>query len=178
MEEILNLQEITRGYAGLTEISGAHLLEGCIAALWLHDHPSNLRFYLTGPVTKTYTLVYPEHLKTERLANTWKDQRYATEQGAACIGILLALKLTNNEVIERAVRKTGIDYWIGKSGDGILFFKKARLEVSGIHKGNNSRINARFLMKCKQTRQSENCTLCAYVSVMEFSKPVAKFGST
>jgi hypothetical protein len=176
MDELLDLQEIAQGYYGLTEICGSHLLEGCIAALWQHDHSNNLKLTLTGSISKTFELKYPEEKKTSQLANSWKDRDDATEYGAACIGILLAQKLTQFEVIERAVKKTGIDYWIGNSEDGILFQKKARLEVSGIFRGNDADIDARYSKKSHQTDPSDNTMLPAYISITEFSKPRSKFG--
>lgn len=175
MEELLDLQEIAKGHYGLTKTCGAHLLEGCIATLWLHNHASELEMAIKGNERK-FKLKFPEEIKTVQLANSWKDKDVATEHGAACIGILLALKLTDLEVIERAVKPTGIDYWIGNPKHGILFQKKARLEVSGIFEGNDADIEARYKRKCKQTDQSDDSLLPAYVSVTEFSKPVSKFG--
>lgn len=176
MDELLDLSEITYGYYGLTEVYGAHLLEACIATLWLHNHRTHHKFTITGAFPRTFKIVYPEEKKTTQLANSWKDKKLATEKGAECIGILLALKLTKYEVIERAVQTTGIDFWIGNPDEGLLFQKKARLEVSGIFEGNDADIDSRFNNKIRQTEQSNDSLLPAYISVTEFSAPRSKFG--
>lgn len=175
MEDILDLQEITRGYCGLTEIGGAHMLEGCIAVLWLHDHKNYVEMALLGDSSKKYKLKYPEEKKTQQLLNSWRDKKRAIEKGAECIGILLALKLTSYEVVEQAVAYEGVDYWIGTSNSGILFQRKARLELSGIFEGSSADQETRFNIKIRQTDQSDNSGLPAYVCITEFSKPVSKF---
>ncbi|MCU0541386.1 MAG: hypothetical protein MUE44_04270 [Oscillatoriaceae cyanobacterium Prado104] len=49
----------------------------------------------------------------------------------------------------------------------------ARLEVSGIRKGNRSQINARVKLKTEQTRTSDAQGLPAYIIVVEFSRPIS-----
>ena len=176
MLELLDLEEITKGFPGLTKEWGDVLMQGCIAALWFNEHSSELEFVITGTDFRKFRLKYPEYRKTQQLADTWADTIEATVNGAACIGILLALKLENLQVVKRAARFSGVDYWIGKADDGVLFQKKARLEVSGIFRGTNSEIESRYREKCEQTKQSDASMLPAYVAITEFSKPIAKFG--
>jgi len=47
----------------------------------------------------------------------------------------------------------------------------ARLEVSGIRKGDRRQINARVKQKTEQTRASDAQGLAAYIIVVEFSRP-------
>ena len=89
---------------------------------------------------------------------------------------MLALKLTDFTIIEKSARKNGFDYWLGQKGD-ILFQKKARLEISGIFKGAEKDVNARYKVKVKQTNQSDSLNLPAYVGIVEFSNPIANFGT-
>jgi hypothetical protein len=49
----------------------------------------------------------------------------------------------------------------------------ARLEVSGIRKGNRAQINARVKQKTEQTRASDVQGLPAYIIVVEFSRPIS-----
>jgi len=176
IEELLDLEEITRGFPGLTRAWGDVLMEGCIAALWFNKHSSELEIVITGKDDRRFRLKFPEERKTQQLADSWADTNEATVNGAACIGILLALKLENLQVVKRAARFSGVDYWIGKADDGRLFQNKARLEVSGIFQGTNSEIERRYREKCDQTKQSDDSMLPAYVAITEFSQPVAKFG--
>ncbi len=174
MTESIDLNDISNGFAGLTPTSGNHLLEGCVITLHRQSHGKGVILKIFGDTDKEYDLHWPD-IVSDQLDRTWKDQIYATEQAAVCLGILIALKLTGFEVIERSVRKTGCDYWIGNN-DGSLFQKKARLEVSGIFTGDKDGVVMRYKAKCKQTSQSDSSWLPAYVSVSEFSKPISKFG--
>ena len=77
-------------------------------------------------------------------------------------------------MIRRSPKKTGFDYWLGNKKDDYPFQDKARLEVSGILKGNNSIINQRLKEKKKQTMISDSLKLPAYIIVVEFSNPLCK----
>ena len=54
----------------------------------------------------------------------------------------------------------------------------ARLEVSGLINQNNSQYNYRIKQKKKQTKQSDNTNLPAYVAVVEFETPKATLTKT
>ena len=64
---------------------------------------------------------------------------------------------------------------LGDSDDP-LFMPKARLEVSGImRETEGNTLATRFQQKAAQTDRSDATRLPAYVSVVEFSTPKAKF---
>ena len=82
---------------------------------------------------------------------------------------------TSYTVIERSRKGTGFDYMLGDSLDP-LFTPKARLEVSGImRETDGNTLDMRFHQKTAQTDKSDGTRLPAYVSVVEFSTPKAKF---
>lgn len=85
------------------------------------------------------------------------------------------MKLTDLTIIERSRKGTGFDYWLGnQDSTAILPFQHmARLEVSGIRKGNQSQINARVKQKTEQTGASDAEGLPAYIIVVEFSRPIS-----
>lgn len=56
-----------------------------------------------------------------------------------------------------------------------MFQKKARLEVSGLLKGDDMDIKRRHAAKVKQTHQSDSTLIPVYVSVIEFGTPKALF---
>jgi len=172
----IDINEITVGLPGVTKTSGQHLYEGCMVCLTRQNHKStgtNFRVY--GERDVNYTLIWNDCFD-DQLDRTWADQFYATEHGAVCLAILLALKLTNYTIIEKSARKNGFDYWLGNKEDP-LFQKKARLEISGIFKGTENGVNARYRVKVKQTAQSDSLNLQAYVGIVEFSNPIANFGA-
>jgi len=172
----IDINEITQGLPGLSKVSGQHLYESCVVCLSRHTH-SNLgtpiNVFCDNEIN--YILIC-NNIFDDQLDRTWADQFYATEHGAVCIAILLALKLTDFTIIEKSARKNGFDYWLGQKGD-TLFQKKARLEMSGIFKGTVNDVNARYKVKIKQTNQSDSVNLPAYVGIVEFSNPSANFGA-
>lgn len=101
----------------------------------------------------------------------------AVEFGAEAVTFLLICEQTPYTAIQRSVKGTGIDYWLGfRSEDPNSLFSKtdARLEVSGILKerGSNT-IKNRMTRKIKQTRPTDN-TFPVYISIVEFGKPKAE----
>ena len=92
--------------------------------------------------------------------------------------MILAENETPYTVIAAGVQLTGIDYWLGDASDA-TFQRKARLEASGMrYPGdgivNSSVITQRVNDKLRQTNQSDDTQLPAYVIVVEFSRPVAE----
>jgi len=172
----ININDIYQGLPGLTTTSGKHLFEACIVCLTRQNHNSNgTKLSVYGDKQIDFTLTW-DNIFDEQLDRTWADQFYATEHGAVCLVILLALKLTDYTIIEKSARKNGFDYWLGQKED-ILFQKKARLEISGIFSGTEKDVNARYKVKVKQTNQSDTLNLTDYIGIVEFSKPIANFGT-
>jgi hypothetical protein len=78
--------------------------------------------------------------------------------------------------VERSAKGTGIDYWVGDGRDERgIFQRAARLEVSGILKGDKAKIAARFAQKTSQTRRSDKSEMPAYVVIVDFGGPEARF---
>ena len=95
-------------------------------------------------------------------------------EAAYGIAFLIIQELTDYTVIERSRRGTGFDYWLGKktNNNDLPFQNAVRLEVSGIRKGDDSRIKARIKQKLEQVRPTDG-KLPAYIVVVEFSNPLA-----
>jgi len=172
----ININDISQSLPGLTATSGKHLFEACVVCLNRQNHNGNgTKLSVYGDKQIDFILTW-DNIFDEQLDRTWADQFYATEHGAVCLAILLALKLTDYTIIEKSARKNGFDYWLGQKDD-ILFQKKARLEISGIFSGTEKEINTRYKVKVKQTNQSDTLKLIAYIGIVEFSKPIANFGA-
>jgi hypothetical protein len=108
--------------------------------------------------------------------STWADLQEATEYGAYGVAIVVALALTEPPKMERSAKGTGIDHWVGDSKDPRGIFQHgARLEVSGILKGDKTKIAARLTEKLAQARRSERSGLPAYVVIVEFCDPETRF---
>ena len=104
----------------------------------------------------------------------WKDRQIAVEWGAYGIAALLICRLTPYKVLERARKNGGFDFWLSEIDDSeaLPFQHSARMEVSGIMRGNHNRINERVRKKLVQIARS-NASKPRYVAVIEFSKPHA-----
>ena len=124
---------------------------------------------------------------------TRSDLQEATEDGAAGIAILLAIRELGHTVILRSRKTTGIDYWLGDDDNSNVsaaersvtdelqtlledddLIVKGRMEVSGILHGSDSDIASRSKTKLIQTSRSASSTLPAYVIVVEFGRPLAE----
>ena len=108
------------------------------------------------------------------IIRTYADMQYTTEHGAVCLAVMLTTNFTPYTILERSRKGTGFDYWLGDK-DCALFQKKARLEVSGILKGDDTALKNRYKAKVIQTGRSDVTGLPAYISIIEFSKPKAIF---
>ena len=174
MNEPFRIKDLTAGLPGVTPTVGQHMYEGCVVSLHQQQHTSPSKLYANiNGVEHIYDIMWPD-VCTQQMERAWRDQEVATEHGAVCISILLALKNTKYTVIERSRKGTGIDYWLGEKDD-LLFQKAARLEVSGIFKGDAKDIAKRVEKKRKQTQKSDATSLPVYISVVEFSRPTATF---
>jgi hypothetical protein len=85
--------------------------------------------------------------------------------------------ITNvNEFTDAASKSTPAVVHIKSPGKGdnneLPFQNAVRLEVSGIRKGDDSRIKARIKQKLEQVSPTDG-TLPAYIVVVEFSNPLA-----
>lgn len=171
--QVLNLQTLGQGLPAITPAFGAAIAEAGAICLTDEAHAPGVILKVEGEFSTTFRLNWPP--VTEQTRRCWNDEEYTTEQAAYGIAFLLILQLTNFTVIERSRKGTGFDYWLGMqdSTATLPFQRMARLEVSGIRKGNRSQINARVKQKIEQTRVSEAQGLPAYIIVVEFSRPIS-----
>jgi hypothetical protein len=142
------------------------------AAVCLEERKHHLGAVISvrGHCDVSFTLHWPE--TTDQIRREWADSQEATEEGAVAIAIVLSDMVTDYHVIERAYKGLGFDYWLGKKTD-FLLQNAARLEVSGIRRGDDQEIDARVKRKIKQTEQSRHLKLPAVVIVVEFGGPTA-----
>lgn len=140
------------------------------AAVCLEDqhHQQGVGLQIRGKYKTVYSLEWPA--VTDRIRGSY-DLEEATEYGACGVAILLMREQTGLTV-QRALKGGGFDYWLGTAEGELPFQHQARLEVSGIRRGDSSRIKARVTEKLEQTHPSDG-TMPAYVVVVEFGRPLA-----
>ena len=167
---MLDLKDLdTDDIPGITREKGNDLAQAGAVCLQLQQHQHGVRFPVRGYVRKTYILDWPP--ATEQALRTWNDSDEATEDGAAGIAALLAIREIGYHVVLRSRKATGIDYWLGdKDISNVSEAERAttmalrdalrdtdlvvrgRMEVSGIRLGNDSQVRARVRGKLNQTK--------------------------
>jgi hypothetical protein len=171
--QVLNLQTLNQGLPAITPAFGAAIAEAGAICLTDEAHEPGVVLEVQGEFSTQFQLDWQP--VTEQARRCWNDEEYTTEQAAYGIAFLLILQLTTLTVIERSRKGTGFDYWLGSQDSTAMlpFQRMARLEVSGIRKGNRSQINARVKQKTEQTGASDAEGLPAYIIVVEFSHPIS-----
>lgn len=162
----------SRNWKGLTAALATVFVEA--AAVCLHHHrPHNAvvdlyvqcppRFLDPSPIKLTRPDVTPQMIAAH------KDLQEATERGATGVACLLAYRELGYEVLERARKRTGVDYWLSKNGDQAF---AARLEISGIL-SDPTKVSTRQKTKITQSTASAQSALPVVIAIVEFSTPVA-----
>ena len=132
-------------------------------------HQQGKDLQVQGDFSNTYSLHWPP--VTEQMLRCLNDSEVATEHGAMGIAVLLVKSLVGFSVLERSRKGTGFDYWLGEDEDA-PFQNKARLEISGIRKGDDAAVKNLVNKKKRQTNRSDGTGLPAYTVIVEFSQPV------
>lgn len=169
----ISLNELAKGLPGINSICGSFLCDASRVCLDNQNHTSGVKILLEGISNANCKIVWKGKID-EQSRRSWNDTQEMTEYGACGIAILLILKLTEYTVIERSKKGTGFDYWLGYRNSELPFQNSARLEISGILKGDRVTFNSRVSQKLKQTFPTDNTELPAYVVVVEFSEPKVK----
>lgn len=170
----LNLEELRAGLPTLRKSYCCACLEASIFCLQFHKHRSGIIANSLSQNEKRYQLLW-NAINDTGFEDTWEDRIEAVEYGASCIAVLIALKITKCNTVKRSARKSGIDFWIGESSliekSAIHMQKMARLEISGILNGNESKVKQRIKQKRIQVKQSDDTGLPVFIIVVEFSQP-------
>ncbi|MFH1112865.1 MAG: hypothetical protein V1792_03000 [Pseudomonadota bacterium] len=170
--DALNLQSLAEGRPGITPTWGEVLSETAVVCLEDHQHSPGVALRIRGHVDQTCLLHWQNG--DDQMRRCYNDAEYATEHGAYGIAILIAELITGLTVIERSAKGTHIDFWLGEDDeDAPPFVNEARLEVSGIRRGDDQKIAARLKQKLDRLEGADS-RLTAFVIVVEFSRPVSE----
>lgn len=148
------------------------MAEAAGVCLESQGHTPGVRLSVTGGNSSSYSLQWPS--TSEQIRRTWDDPEEATENGASGIAALLIIRETGYAPIARSRKGTGIDYWLGDAANATALEYQARLEVSGLRRGDGRAVRNRVRQKLAQTAPSDQTELPAYVIVVEFSTPQAE----
>lgn len=173
----LTLEELTETLRFFTQTQSEFWTENCIVALESFNHASGCKMELKGDVQNTATLLWSKEI-TKKAG--YKESNKYVEKGAEAISFLLAISLTEYDIVEEALIGEGFDYWLGYKEGSENYnednFLNARLEISGIgEESPTNKVEYRANKKKKQTNVSDDLKLPAYVSIVEFKSPKALF---
>ena len=172
---ILKLHTIGEGIEGISPTYGAYMAECAAVCFESQGHKSGVLLpYSDGQVTK-YSVVEWTHEVNDAILPSHFDEKRTTDFGAMGVAVLLACELTDYTHFISSSTNNGYDFELLKRGDDINFIK-ARLEISGIRKETpQNTVESRLKIKEKRILKSADSDSICYVSVIEFSKPKAKF---
>ena len=171
---MLDLRDLGTNIApGISRAIGDFMAEAAGVCLERNGHPQDVRLGVVGSVNTSHELRWEPIADETPLG--WEDLTVATEWGAAGVAALLTHHETDYTVTEQSRKhaRSGFDYWLGPKSGGQA--RSARLEVSGVLQGGAPAMNARFPRKVRQTMRSDHLGIPAYVAVVEFSQPAARF---
>ena len=136
------------------------------------SHEAGVSLIVAGIADTVFSVEWDKVTDVHR--RSYNDLDEATEHGAYGVAIILLREITGKKAVDRSKKGTGFDYWIGDSNDDdLIFSNKARLEVSGIREGNDSKIAARLRTKIAQVQPSDDSGFPAYIAIIEFGQPKA-----
>jgi hypothetical protein len=172
LADALDIAKLERGMPGITPRIGAYLAEAAVTCLEDETHRSGVAMLIDGDCDHRLRIRWIAEGNRDQRVRAWNDPDEATEQGACGIAVLLVETLTEYTVVERARKGPGFDYWLGKKDSVVpLFQDKARLEVSGLRRGDNRAVDSRLRRKDKQIEVSNSSGLPGLVAVVEFGSP-------
>lgn len=168
----VSLSQLGQGSPGITPSFGDALAEAAAVCLADQRHAAPASLHMDGAVACVATLSW--NSPSAQAIRCWGDDHVTTEHGAYAIAALLVPVASGMQIIERARKGKGFDFWLGDNDDrGPLFQNKARLEVSGIRTGDESAVSARVRQKQTQIDKSRG-RLPGIVVVVEFGRPLSR----
>lgn len=163
----LDFSALTNGMPGLDCDKARDLVTAACVCLDHNRHRSGVRLVVTGDIRRARSILFDSPSEQQRA--THADLEEATELGASAVAIVVVCAETGLDVVGRARKKTGIDYWLGHVRGEF----RARLEVSGILNGTDREIRRRLARKLSQMEQSDATDLPGHAVVVEFNRPRA-----
>ena len=164
-----DLASLESGRAGLTPAEACSLVEAAAVCFEATGAKTTVQLALTGEFGGTMTLRVPR--VTDQIRRTYADVVHAVERGACAVAALLCERQMGMSIVEQSWRGGAFDYWLGESA-GELFQRKAKLEVSGILRGDVSHVRRRLMEKLGRLPAGDS-PWTTWIVVVEFSQPSA-----
>jgi hypothetical protein len=172
MNHSILLEKLNEGIEGVSTGFGGIMYEALLVCLNSQNHNSGIALPITtNSEISTFTIDWAGQID-ENIIRSHKDKNRTTDYGAMGLSVLLALKLTDYTGYTTSQKGDGVDFWLETEDEMFA----ARLEISGIMEETKSNsVEKRLKIKLKQTNQSDKSFTPAFVSIIEFKKPMGVF---
>ena len=172
---ILNLNTIGQDIEGVSQAFGLYMAESAAVCFHSQGHKNGVILPISdGNELENGQVEWVNDINNSVLASHF-DEKRTTDFGAMGVAVLLACRLTDYTIFRTSKTNNGYDFKLRKK-DGDGNFMKAKLEISGIRKETpQNTIKSRLSIKKKQILKRAKKNATCYVSIIEFSKPEAKF---
>ena len=172
---ILKLNTIGNDIVGISQALGSYMAECAAVCFHSQGHKSGVQLpYYDGQTTKYSSVEWTNEVNASILDSHF-DEKRTTDFGTMGVAVLLVCNLTDYTKIITSRTHNGCDFELIKVDDDLNFII-SRLEVSGIRKATpQNTVESRFKIKERQILKSADSDTICYISIIEFSKPEAKF---
>lgn len=166
--DLWDLETLQSGRPGLTASHAKSLVEAAAVCFEVTGKTSPVSVQLAGEFAGLAPVQFS--LVSEQMRRTYADLVAAVELGACAVSAVTCEMQLGLQIVEQSRRGGGFDYWLG-SPEGGLFQGRARLEVSGILKGETAQVQGRLRDKLRRLANEES-SWTTWVVVVEFSQPL------
>lgn len=182
-----NLERLFEGSEALDRVLLEHHSRAAVVCLQKQGHSSPKKGKVAGDWSGPMSISWKQE-KRKSLEKGWDDNN-AIEWGATMIALSLVAH-ENYRVMERAQslvtskEEGGFDYWLENDSNNSSISEdfdhfndsdnRVKLEISGILKGTEGRINRKIKERVERIQASSRSNIGAIILVVEFSNPKAR----
>lgn len=109
----ITLETLKFGLPALTPAFGEMLAEAASVCLEAQTQRIVCSLFIRQDDNAEISFLLRRLQVTDAMRRAYRDEQEATEFGACGIALLVVREITGYTVVERSVRGTGFDYWLG-----------------------------------------------------------------
>ena len=157
---------------GIT-IAYADVVSSCAGiCLTHHGHRNPAELRLDGDMPQAITLVWLQPSADDISCYGAATDSDVIRYGAECLAVRVVAALLGLQVIKKAAKGTGVDFWLGDASAQYSGYEGlVRLEVSGILEDNEGEYKRRLREKLAQMAPTD--PLPGYAAIVMFGTPKA-----
>ena len=157
---------------GIT-IAYADVVSSCAGiCLTHHGHRNPAELRLDGDMPQAITLVWLQPSADDISCYGAATDSDVIRYGAECLAVRVVSALLGLQVIKKAAKGTGVDFWLGDASAQYSGYEGlVRLEVSGILEDNEGEYKRRLREKLAQMAPTD--PLPGYAAIVMFGTPKA-----